>query len=241
MLVAVAEGRFSLQAVILASMALFWIVACLFAYMFLFRTYQRLRSGYRARRRKLYEPAIEKVLMEEPLDAVVAALRPKRWGDEDMVQEVMIDAMRYLKGPPFEALRDAAQKLGLVERNLRMLRSRSKHRRGTAMEALGLLRAPQALVGIISILDREPMDMQLVALRSLAAIGNPATLPYFVKTADKLSPAMIVRLASLMMEFGAAARPHIQDLVDRHRGSFPPRVMEELLKEIAADTETELR
>jgi len=229
------EGRLSLKLVLAASLVLFWIAFVLFVLTILFRTYQHLRSRYRASRRKLYDPAIEKVLMEEPLEDVIAALRPRRWGDASVVQEVLVDNMRYLTGPSFETLCAAAQRLRFVERSLARLKSRSKLRRGTAMEALGVMRAPQALVGIIAILDREPMDMKLVALRALAAIGNPATLPYFVKAADRLSPAMLPRLASLMLEFGPAARPWIRELINRHAQAFPPRIIEEILKETATD------
>ncbi len=229
------EGRLSFNFVIATSIVLFWIAFALFVFTILFRTYQYFQSRYRAGRRKLYDPAIEKVLMEEPLEDVIAALRPRRWGDESVVQEVMVDNMRHLKGPPFVTLCTAAHRLGLVERNLAGLKSRAKLRRGTAMEVLGVMRAPQAVVGILAILDREPMDMKLVALRALAAIGNPATLPYFVKAADRLSPAMLPRLASLMLEFGPASGPRIKELIDRHRLAFPPRVMKELLQETATD------
>ena len=173
------EGRISFQLVIATTIVLFWITFVLFVFTILFRIYQHLRLRYRTARRRLYDPAIEKVLMEEPLEEVIAALRPRRWGDGSVVQEVMVDNMRYLKGPPFDTLCTAAQRLGVVERNLAALKSRSKLRRGTAMDALGVMRAPQAVVGIIAILDQESMDMRLVALRALAAIGNPASLPTF--------------------------------------------------------------
>ncbi|MFA6002976.1 MAG: hypothetical protein WC881_02805, partial [Elusimicrobiota bacterium] len=205
-LAAIAAGRPSLRFVIVASMVLAWIALALFVYMMGFRTYHRLRSMYRLRRRALYEPAIEKVLLEASLEEVLAALAPRQPSDAAIAQEVMTEAMRNLNGSPFETLRTAAYQLGFMERNLQLLDSRSKFRRGQALEALGLMRAPQAVVKIISILGREPMDMKLVALRSLAAIGDPATLPYFVATAQKLSPAMLPRVASLMWEFGPPSR-----------------------------------
>lgn len=229
------EGRISFQLVLAASVALFWVSFAIFVFMVSWRLYLHLRFLYRSRRRRLYDPAIEKVLMEEPLADVIAALRPRRWGDLSVVQEVIVDNMRYLKGPPFETLHAAAQSLGLIEFNLARLKSRGKYIRGNAMEALGVMRAPQAVVGIIDILAHEPMDMKLVALRALAAIGNPAVLPYFVKAADRLPPPMLPRLASLMLEFGAPARHWIGELINRHREAFPPRVIQEVLKETAAD------
>ena len=94
------EGRLSFKLVLATSVVLFWIAFVLFILTILFRTYQHLRSLYRAGRRKLYDPAIEKILMEEPLEDVIAALKPRRWGDESVVQEVMVDNMRYSKAPP---------------------------------------------------------------------------------------------------------------------------------------------
>jgi hypothetical protein len=229
------EGRLSFQLVIATNIVLFWIALVLCVFMILFRTFHHFRARYRARRRLLYDPAIEKVLMEEPLDDVIAALKPRRWGDESVVQDVMVDSMRHLKGPPFEILRTAATQLGFVDRNLKALHAHAKFRRGIAMEALGVMRAPQAVVGIIDILAREPMDMKLVALRALAGIGNPAVLSYFVKAADDIPPTMLPRLASLMLEFGPACRPWIGELINRHRDSFPPRVLQEILRGVAFD------
>lgn len=236
-ILAAAQGRFSLQFVVLVSLLFFWIVVGLSAYMLAFRTYHRLRERYRARRRSLYGKAIEAALMEEPLDAVTEALRPRRPGDADIVMEVLVEGMRHLKGPPFELLREAAFRLGLIERELKALRAWSKHRRGRAMEALGLTRSPQAIVGVLDTLDQEPLDMRLVALRTLAAIGDPIVLPYFVKAAGKLPPPMMSRLASLMLEFGPAARPAIAALVRASPQAFPPRVLKELLAEVAAELE----
>ena len=188
--------------------------------MILFRTYHRLRDTYFGRRKALYEPAIEKVLMEQPLEEIVKALRPKRWGDEAVAQEVVIEAMRHLKGPPFATLNEVAYQLGFIERNLQALRSRDEDGRGGAMDALAVMRSSQAIVVILDILDHEPIHMKLVALSCLAAIGDPAVLPFFVRISDRLSPALMVRLASLMLEFGAPAHKRIEELIKRHPTSF---------------------
>lgn len=230
-----ARGRLSLQLVIYASLVLFCVVILLSSCVLLLRAYHRLRFRYRLGRRTLYEPAIEQVLMEAPLGEILETLRPRRRGDTGIVQEVMIENMRHLKGPPFETLREAAYRLGLIERNLLALGSKNKHRRGRAMEALGVMRASQAIVGILDILSREPLDMKLVALRALSEIGNPAVLPYFLKASDELPPAMMARLAALMMEFGASGREKIQELILRHPQAFPAHVMGDLLREMAAD------
>ncbi|MBI5630590.1 MAG: HEAT repeat domain-containing protein [Elusimicrobia bacterium] len=231
------QGHVSLQFVVMTSVTLFWLAALLSATLLLLRTYHRLREKYREGRKTLYRPGVEMAVLEAPLAEIVLALRPKRWGEAEIVQEVVLDAMRHLLGPPFHLLREATFELRLMERNLKALRSRSRFHRGRAMNALGLMRSSQAIVGILDILENEPLDMKLVALRALASIGDPAVLPYFIRISDQLSPAMMVRLASLMLEFGPPGRRKITDLIGRHPEAFPPRVMQDFLKELAADLE----
>lgn len=233
-----AGARVSLVFVIYASIVLFWLVVALFVYMLLFRSYHRLRTAYRSRRKAFYQQGVELVLMEEPFEKILEAFRPRRrLFDAEIAHEVMLDAMRYLQGPPFDSIREAAYRLGYVEDRVRDLRSRDRHRRGRAMEALGLMRTPQAIVPLLDVLEKEFLDLRLVALRALANIGDPAALPYFLKAADTLPPAMLTRVASLMLEFGPPAHRHIRELMRRRPEAFPPRVLEELLKQIATDIE----
>jgi hypothetical protein len=232
-LASAAKGRFSLQVVVYASVLLLCLVTVLMAYILAYRAWMSLRQAYRRRRRQLYEPAVAMVLMEESPEAVLEAFKPRRWGDEEIVLEVMLDSMQHLSGPPFELMQKIAMRLGLVELCLKDLRARSSLRRGRAMEALGLLRAPQAIVALLDILKNEPMDLKLVALRALAQIGDPAVLPYFLDAAETLSPAMMVRLASLLLEFGPPGRAALATLFNRRPEAFPPRVMQLILQEAA--------
>ncbi|OGR57114.1 MAG: hypothetical protein A2X36_15000 [Elusimicrobia bacterium GWA2_69_24] len=229
--------RLSLLMVIYMSIVFFWLVVALFVYIGLFKSYHALRRSYRDLRKAVYQEGIEKVLMEEPLEQLVEFFRPRRWGDLDIIQEVLTESMRHLKGAPFDTLREVALKMGLIDHNLRRLSARSHHERGHALEALGLLRAPQAIVAIIDILDEETQDLRIVALRSLAAIGDPAALPYFVKACDGLPAPLLMRVASLMLEFGPISHRSIQRLINAHPEAFPPRILIPILKEIALDLE----
>ena len=234
---AITEGRFSLRFVILSSVILLCATLLLTGYMIVFRLYHRLRLRYRARRAALYHPAIEQVLMEEPLDAVLATLRPRRWGDLDIVQEVLIDSMRHLEGPPLETLKLAADRLGLIEKNVAALRSPNRHHRGRAMDALGVMRSHRTISALVASLDRESFALKLVALRALAAIGDPSVLPAFETEAGRLPPALLPRLISLVFEFHAEGRRTATAIINRHASSFPPASIRDILTELAADFE----
>lgn len=227
------HADFSLQFVIWTSIGLFWVVIVLSIFMLLFRAYSYLSHLYQKSRKALYEPVIEQVLMDAPLGEVIASLRPKRWGDWFVVQTVILESMRHLTGPPFLTFRYAAEKLGFISFNLRELRSFNPHRRGRAMDALGVLRCAEAVPKLQEMLVREKMNLKLVAMRALVAAGNPEVLPSFIEVSDYIQPSMMVRLASLMLEFGAPGRPFVVELINRHPEGFHPRALAELLRELA--------
>jgi hypothetical protein len=228
------QGQLSLRFIVLTTVVLFWIAAVLIGYMLILRTYYHLRAKYLASRRKLYEPAVEMVLMEEPREKILEAFRPRRWLDEEPVQEVLLEAMEHLIGDSFALLQGVAVELGFVERNLKLLKSSNHFRKGNAMEALGIMKAPAAIPVLIAMMPELTQDMKLSALRALALIGDPSALPSYRSAADALPQAMLPRLASLMLEYGKAAAPYIQSLVRDHPHAFPPRVMQLLRAETAA-------
>lgn len=231
----IAEGRPSLVFIIIATAALLAIVAGLTLYLMLLRSWYVLRQAHRTRRRALYQPAIELLLMDEPYEKILQALRPRLWGDDEIVQDVMTEAMQQLEGPPFETLQHAAIELGFLESNLRALSSWDRHRRGHAIERLGLLRCKTAVAPIVAILGREHMGLRLVCLRALAAIGDPVALPQLLETARTMPPGLLARMASLMLEFGAPGRDAVKDLLNTRAEDFPAASIPRLLQELAVD------
>ncbi len=227
------KGHVSLQFVVLTTMFLFWTAALLILFMLMLRLYYLARRRYINSRRPIYEPAIELALTEEPQEKISAALKVRRWGDTEVVSEVLLEAMRHLTGHPFKLLQTAASELGLIEFNLRLIHSRSKLRRGKAMEALGIMRAQPGIKALASLLPELTMDMKLVALRALALIGEPSALPCFMSTSHSIPQAMLPRLASLMLEFGNPALPYIQDLIKEHPKAFSPASLRILQAETA--------
>jgi hypothetical protein len=232
---AVIVGRPSLGFVIVATVAMLALVIGMSAYLVIFRAYHRARREYRERRLAAFQPAIELVLMEEPYSAVLEALRPRLSGDGDIVQELITENMRHLQGPPFETLRRAAVELGFVRDNLRALRSWDRHRRGHAMERLGLLRSKEAVPGLVEALSQEDLDLKLVAMRALAAIGDPSALTRILQAAESLPPGLLPRLASVMLEFGAPGRDAVRELMNRRAGDFPSASVPLVLRELAQD------
>jgi len=233
----IATARPSMAFVIAVTILLLFVVLAMSAYLLILRAALRQRLRYRARRAELYRPGIELVLMEEPYELVLAALRPRRWGDGDIVQEVMFESIRYLKGPPYETLRRAAMELGFVAVNLSHLYSRDLHRRGHAIERLGLLRAETAIPRLFELILVDRMDLKLVALRALAAIGDPSVLPRFMSLTDRLPPALLPSAAALMIEFGDPGRNAARELLTLRKAEFPTASIPTLLALLAQEWE----
>lgn len=231
----VTAGRPSMRFVIVSTFLLLAVVLAMSAYLLVLRAWFSLRGRYRASRARLYQPAIEKVLMEEPYEAVLAALRPRRLGDGEVVQEIVVESMRYLEGAPFETLRRAATELGFVETNMRALDSWDSHRRGHALERLGLLHSAAAIPRMMAVLRDDRLDLKLVALRGLAEIGDPAVLPEFVAAAEKMPPGLLPRTASIMLQFGAPGRDAVRDLLNTRAADFPPASTPDILRQLSQD------
>jgi hypothetical protein len=216
------------------SLTLLALVCVLSAYTLSFKIAQRAWARYRQARKRRYQGGIEMALMEADVADVTRALRPRRPGDGLIVEELLLNFIRQLRGPAFDRLQHAAIRLGIVERNLKRLRSPSRYARGRALYALGELRVAEAVAPIVAALPNERLDLKLVALRALAAIGDPAAIPHFLAAAEQLPKAMSVRLASLILEFGAPGRSGVNALIARDPASFPPRVLVEILQLAAA-------
>lgn len=234
-LAAVGEGRPSLRFVVLATVALTVVAMLMALYLLVLRAWLHYRALWRAERAKLYQPAIEMTLMEEPHEKVLEALRPRGPLDADVVQEVMTESMMHLEGAPFEELRRCAVELGFVAANLRALASWDPHKRGIAMERLGLMRAKEAARPIAEVLAGEALELKLVGLRALAAIGDPRSLDSFLDVAETVPPGLLPRLASLMLEYGAPGRDAVRELLNRRNADFPPASVPDLLQELAQD------
>ncbi|TBR26023.1 hypothetical protein EPO15_01045 [bacterium] len=193
------------------------------------------RAYARRARRKAYEEGIQAALGKAEAEALASALRSRIAGDGAVVEDALFGVLRRTDGPAAERLRQAALRLGLFERNLKALRSPSRGERVAAMQALGVLRAKQAVVPILSSFESESLDVRLVALKALADIGDPAAVPQFVAAAYTLPRVMVVRLAAMLPRFGPPGRRGVQVLVARFPASFPPRVMMDLLRQAALE------
>lgn len=188
----------------------------------------------RRRRRKLYWPALALAREGRPPEAVAAALAPQTPEDAELVEAVVLDALRRETGAPAKILSQAAERLGLVKRSLSKLSSPEPGERVRAIAALGVLRAASAVPYLLIELKREPAALKLDVLAALAAIGDASTLPEFARVADELPEETLPGVASLMLEFGQAAYPALLPVINKHPSAFPPETLAELLR-LAAD------
>lgn len=230
----IASGRFSIQLLIVSTSLLFLFVVLLGLYMLAFRAYEGARLRRREARAALYRPAVEMVLMEEPLEKVRNALRPRLKTDMPVIQDIIVETMRNLEGPPLEILRQVCEDLGFVDRNLAGLKAFGTRNRAIALESLGVMRAHRAIPAMVETLQREThLDMKLIALRALASTQDAEALPAFIAQSSELPTPLLPRLASLMLAFGAPGRKALSELVERRPDAFPPSVLKDILLQVA--------
>lgn len=224
-----------MRVLVAANVALFAAVAAAFVGALLIKAFRRVEARARRYKRKEYEGAVTAALAEPAPESLAAALAPRRRGEADVAEEALLAVLREARGPQAQRLREAALRGGVYERNLKALQSSERGERVRAMQALGTLRAKQAVAPILTSFEGEELDVKLVALKALADIGDPGAVPYFVSAAYFLPRVMVVPLAAMLPRFGPPGRRGVQTLVARFPASFPPKVMMDLLRQAAVE------
>lgn len=225
----------SVVVLVAANVALLAAVAAAFVGALVVKAFQRVGARARRYQRKQCEDAVTAALAEPAPEALAAALAPLRRGEAEVAEEALLAVLREARGPQAQRLREAALRAGVYERNLKALQSSERGERVRAMQALGTLRAKQAVAPILTSFEGEELDVKLVALKALADIGDPGAVSYFVSAAYFLPRVMIVPLAAMLPRFGPPGRRGVQTLVARFPASFPPKVMMDLLRQAAAE------
>jgi len=150
------------------------ICLALTAFIIVYRAVSRLVGARYARRRELYQGALDLLLEGRAVPA--DAIRLKEKGDAIVLEGMLLELLVFLRGPLQEAVTRAAEDSGLVDLRLEGLARRSPHHRAEAMEKLGLLRSRKAVPALLGRLSVETPAIRHVAIRALGRIAAPEAL-----------------------------------------------------------------
>lgn len=170
-----------------------------------------IRTNRYASRQRRIEPALD--LFLEKGDS--SGLRALSMRDRDLyLAQLIVDRMSVLRGEDRERMRGLARDLGLVERYLDDLSSRSRWTRARAAERLGYFGGEEEAAPIARLLSDEDETVRAVAARSLARIGSEEAVEALVRTLDDPSEMTRLRVAENLDRVGRTAVQPLVALLD---------------------------
>ena len=180
------------------------------AFLVMFKISRGQVARYWNWRRAAYARALDQFISEQP--GAAAALKPRLWGDADVVEELLIEIFFCVTGALKESVSQTAAEIGLVERRIRQLRSRSLHVRAVAAEKLGLLGSGKAAGALAAALPLEPYGVQIVIIRALGRIHSPEGLPVLLTVLGAEKGLLSTSVVQALLSYGEEAVPAVQSL-----------------------------
>ncbi len=162
---------------------------------------------WRARRRDAFSPALDALIAGEPQAA--ARLRPRLWGDADIVEDMLVRTAAAISGDLRDELARAAADLGLTQRRIRQLRSPRIHVRAFAAERLGLLGGEEAAAPLLDALSRERSGARRALIRALGRLRSPRALPALLRLLEYDGELPGAPVAQALLSYGEPAAPYL--------------------------------
>jgi HEAT repeat protein len=170
---------------------------------------RRLASERRGR----YVDALTRVLVEKV--SIPRAVR--RRASDPVLQEVLVEYLRFLQGEERVFLLRMAVSIGLERRFVADLHSRNKDVRVRAAEALTELADPATATRLMFVLTDPVPEVRIQAVAALARIGDPMAVKPILVQLDREEGWVAHRITDSLGLFGAAAVPVLNEYVAQSR------------------------
>ena len=156
-----------------ASAALLALVAFLTLTLIAIKAVRQVWQKYRRRREVYYRPAVLQAISGGPPLSGAADLRsPSRIGDRVIVEGLLLQWGRSVKGEAHDRLCVAFREAGFTDDELERLKSRRWWIRASAARKLGLMRCEKAAPDLVISLEDASLDVRLAAAWALGRLGD---------------------------------------------------------------------
>ena len=194
-----------LIAVLLAGLAATLLVALLG--LIVWRAIDELRFLRRQRVIARYRPLVDALLTPAPDPDAVQHLvaTPKR--HRGVLASLILATLRLTTGDVVPRLREAARALGVIDRSTKALDDRRWWVRAEAVRALGLVREPSSVDGLLGALDDAHEEVRAAAVDALGRIGDARCGPILLARLRDESRHQRARVVEAIRALGPSIMP----------------------------------
>jgi HEAT repeat protein len=172
----------------------------------------------RRRRRTVLEPIVLRHARAENGTLVAALGAAPGAFDTGVLETLLLEQIRAVKGRYQQRLIDACEEIGLVDRCVAQLASRRWWVRADAAERLGQMRSAGASAPLVAAMDDPQPEVRIRAAKALGAIGGQAAITKLVTGLRQPSRWSAMWLAEILTGLGeqavgdlSAALPNLPD------------------------------
>lgn len=177
-----------------------------------------------ARRKKVEEvkkeelrPLIYELLMGElPTDEVVAKLRSEVTDrDRRVLEKVLLENAKMLKGREREVITQTFEKLGYVDEDISNIQRGDKIKRAESAFHLGVMRSVRALPFLVKALSSPSPEVTFSCLNALSKIGTPEAIDAVMEYLVSYPEMETLRVAEVILERKQKFYPYLEDWLDQ--------------------------
>jgi len=184
----------------------------------------------------------------------LAPLLPSGLGkmERGVVEEVLLDHARFLRGSARERITAACEEFGFVQERVRQLRNPRWWKRAEAAEKLGMMKSPRAAPEIIALMRDEMTEVRMRAARALGQLQTRTSIRPLIEAFQDPSRWSAMRVADILAGMGPEAADELVEnfstLPIRARvaavdclGRVKSLKAADLLKNLLSDPERDIR
>jgi len=171
---------------------------------------REMRERRGARIRRDLEPRILEYINGKG-ERLAALLPPPRGMERQVVEEVLLDNARFLKGKARARITAACEDLGYVRDRVRQLRNPRWWKRAEAAEKLGTMKSPRAAPDIIALMRDEVPEVRMRAARALGQLETRTSIKPLIEAFRDPNRWSALRIADILSGMGPGAADELME------------------------------
>ena len=194
-----------------------WGLGGTLLFLFLFIVVNKATREMRARREEAVRADLEPAILayvNGKGSRLAAALPPLGRFERGVVEEILLDNARFLKGAARERITAACEELGFVRERIQQLGHRRWWKRAEAAEKLATMKSAKAVPDLIVLMRDESAEVRMRSARALGHLEAKTSVRPLVEAFADPSRWSALRVADILAGMGPEAADELAESYD---------------------------